>query len=88
MPSATSLIPGLADDTALTMAQRIGKLTFNLSMNSFSYSYRPLTFAFSIFCFPVRKVGIPIVLSVNLPSDSNSLQLAAERRIVEELQNF
>jgi hypothetical protein len=91
VPSVTSLLPMSADDTTLTMAQRIGKLH---SVNSSSFSLPPPAkkksnfFALFLSRLAVHKVGIPIVLSVNLPSDSGSLQLAAERRIIEELQKL
>ena len=89
MSSVTSLLPMSADDTALTMAQRIGKHTaVFLLIQYFPFHRQPDLFAFILFCLPVRKVGIPIVLSVNLPTNSSSLQLAAERQIVEELQKL
>ena len=89
IPSCTSLLPGNADYTSLTMAQRIGQCCFEI-LKTFSV---PISTSFYLtekshmpcFICAVRKSGIPIALSVNIPSESDTLRIAAERRIVDEL---
>jgi hypothetical protein len=90
VPSATSLLPGRADDELTSMSQRLGARLAQAGGNLPGHPVpkAPTTREMCPRCAAAKRVGKPVALSVNLPANHPEMRAFAERRLLQELRQL